>query len=55
MRYFSQYDKRRAVVIMPDNESYKQRIAQMEPKDNKDMFTGIINDLKGTTKWESVL
>ena len=47
MRPFAHYDKRRAVVIMPDAEAFKRRIADMEPKDNKDMFADLINDFKG--------
>jgi hypothetical protein len=47
LKYFEGYGSKKAVVIVPNDFEFKERIKKSEQEDGKEIPNNLLNDMKG--------
>jgi hypothetical protein len=47
LKYFEGYGSKRAIVIVSNDEEFKQRVKMSEQEDGKEIPISLLNDMKG--------
>jgi hypothetical protein len=47
LKYFEEYGSKRAIVVVPSDEEFRQRIKISEQEDGKEIPSNLLNDMKG--------